>query len=45
MKVCADLIPGMGKHAKGLDFNADLPEGCAVDIQTRTPDESGAETQ
>ena len=45
MKACADLIPGMGEHAKGLDFDADVPEGRAVVIQTRTPDESVAETR
>jgi len=45
MKACADLILGVGENVKGLDFDADVSEGCAVDIQTSTPDESGAETR
>ena len=45
MEVCADLILGVGEHAKGLDFDADVPEACAVKTRARTPDQSGDETR
>ena len=45
MEVCADLILGVGEHAKGLDCDADVPEGCAVKIEARIPDQSGDETR
>ena len=45
MEVCADLILGVGEHAKGLDFDTDVSEGCAVEIRTRTPDQPVDETR
>ena len=34
-EVRADLILRVGEYAKGfIDFDADVPEGCAVEIRT-----------